>query len=173
MTKNLVDVKGGQMTFAQRIELGQILASKELSESAKCIACLRCLVPDFSIANLQEYLGYWHEVIEGMLWWVQKENADLKYEPTDEEREAGIEQLYKSTGHMATVMALAKDYGTDPDEIMSWKWGKVFNILYVNLQQHKFERRLMKVHEKRAKNKNGFSRNTAPKIEQWKRAHQK
>lgn len=150
-----VDIRGGQMTFGQRIELGRILTDAHLSEAAKMIAVMRCLDPGWKTTEMPQSIDYFAEVIEGLTYWVKREASELKYEPTEEEQSAGIGQLSKLTGEMGTIMALAKDYGKDPDEILGWKYGKVFNILYTNLQSHLFQERLMKLRERRMKEKSG------------------
>ena len=150
-----VDIRGGQMTFGQRIELGRILTDTTTTEAAKMIAVMRCLDPKWKTVEMPRSIDYFAEVIEGLTYWVKREASELKYEPTEEERSAGIGQLSKLTGEMGTIMALAKDYGKDPDEVLGWKYGKVFNILYTNLQSHLFQERLMKVRERRAREKSG------------------
>ena len=39
------------------------------------------------------------------------------------------------------IKALAKAYGKDPDEILRWQYGKVFGILYTDLEERKFEKK--------------------------------
>lgn len=151
--KSRVDIRGGQMTFGQRIELGRILTDKGRSEAQKFRDALKCLHPEATRAELRPTsakLLYWRDILEGIAYWVKREGAELKYTPTEEEKQAGIAKLSKVTGEMATIMSLAKDYGTDPDDILSWKYAKVFNILFVNLQQHLFRQRLGRVYEKKA-----------------------
>lgn len=146
-----IDVKGGQMTFGQRIELGRILTDLSTSEGRKAIAVMQCLDPEWKTTEMPESIDYFAEVIDGLTYWVKREATELKYDPTEEEQSAGIGQLSKLTGEMGTIMALAKDYGKDPDEVLSWKYGKVFNILYTNLQSHLYQERLMKLRVRRAK----------------------
>ncbi|MDD2576586.1 MAG: hypothetical protein PHV76_03690 [Bacteroidales bacterium] len=89
-----------------------------------------------------EYLKaipYINEISEALLYWQEQENTLLKYEPTREDKQAGIEQLSKNIGELGTVKALAKDYSQDPDYILEhWKWGKVFGILY-KLETYKYK----------------------------------
>ena len=54
---------------------------------------------------------------------------------------------------VATITALAKDYSKDPDEILEWKYGKVYNLLFTNLQSHLFRERLNKELERKAQQK--------------------
>lgn len=148
---NKVDIKGGQMTFGQRIELGRIVTDQSLSEYEKFKRCMLCLDENWRVTTLHPGLKYWYEVLEGLQYWVQREQAELKYNPTPDELTAGIEVLSMRVGEMSTLMALAKDYSKDPDEILEWKYGKVFNILYTNLQSHLFRERLDKRLAEKAK----------------------
>lgn len=90
-----------------------------------------------------EYLKaipYINDISEALLYW--QENTLLKFEPTQEEKRAGIEQLSKNIGELGMIKALAKDYSQDPDYILDHcKWGKVFGILYSDLKTYKHQER--------------------------------
>lgn len=139
------------MTFGQRIELGQILTNPELTELDKFKSCMLCIDPSFNTREMSQCIDYWGEVLEGIQYWITREKTDLHYDPSEEEKAAGVMALSAATGEMSTIMALAKDYGKDPDEILGWKYGKVFNILYTNLQGHLYQQRLQKVREDKRK----------------------
>ncbi len=141
---NYIDVKGGQMTFGQRIELGKIITDDTLTEYQKFKQAMLCLDPTWQVHEIDTTLGYWYEVIEGISHWVHREAVELKYKPTADELAAGVEALGLAVGEMSTIMALAKDYAQDPDEILKWKYGKVFNILYTNLHSFLYRERLEK-----------------------------
>lgn len=139
-----VDIKGGQMTFGERIQLGRILSNKSLSEYEKFKASMILLDDAWTIAQVEESIEYFHEVVGGILYWIKREKTDLVYKPTAEELIAGIETLSVKVGEMATISALAKDFGQDPDDVLGWKYGKVFNILYTNLEAYHYRVRLEK-----------------------------
>ena len=148
-----IDIQGGQMTFGQRIELGRIITEKELTDIDKMKEGMQCLGAKWSLRNTSEIVEYWYEVLMGIKYWVEREQTELKYEPSAEEKAAGIAQLSLVVGEMATITALAKDYSKDPDEILEWKYGKVYNLLFTNLQSHLFRERLNKELERRAQQK--------------------
>ena len=79
-----------------------------------------------------EYLKaihYINNISEALLYW--QENTLLKFEPTHEEKQAGIEQLSKNIGELGTVKSLAKDDTQDPDYILeNWKLG-IFLVFYI------------------------------------------
>mgnify|MGYP000503518280 FL=1 len=148
-----IDIQGGQMTFGQRIELGRIITEKELTDIDKMKEGLQCLGAKWSLRNTSEIVEYWYEVLMGIKYWIEREQTELKYEPSAEEKAAGIAQLSLVVGEMATITALAKDYSKDPDEILEWKYGKVYNLLFTNLQSHLFRERLNKELERKAQQK--------------------
>lgn len=139
-----VDIKGGQMTFGQRIELGQIITNPDLSEFEQFKQSMLCLDPKWTVSQIRAGIKYWHKVLEGIKYWVEREKTELKYNPTPEELAAGIEILSLRVGEMSTIMALAKEFAKDPDEVLKWKYGKVFNILFTNLQSYLYRDRLEK-----------------------------
>lgn len=148
-----IDIQGGQMTFGQRIELGRIITEKELTDIDKMKEGIQCLGAKWSLRNTSEIVEYWYEVLMGIKYWIEREQTELKYEPSAEEKAAGIAQLSLVVGEMATITALAKDYSKDPDEILEWKYGKVYNLLFTNLQSHLFRERLNKELERKAQQK--------------------
>lgn len=148
-----IDIRGGQMTFGQRIELGRIITEKELTDIDKMKEGMQCLGAKWSLRNTSEIVEYWYEVLMGIKYWIEREQTELKYEPSAEEKAAGIAQLSLVVGEMATITALAKDYSKDPDEILEWKYGKVYNLLFTNLQSHLFRERLNKELERKAQQK--------------------
>ena len=148
-----IDIQGGQMTFGQRIELGRIITEKELTPIDKMKEGMQCLGAKWSLRNTSEIVEYWYEVLMGIKYWIEREQTELKYEPSVEEKAAGIAQLSLVVGEMATITALAKDYSKDPDEILEWKYGKVYNLLFTNLQSHLFRERLNKELERKAQQK--------------------
>lgn len=148
-----IDIKGGQMTFGQRIELGRIITDKELTGIDKMKEGMQCLGVKWSLRNTPEIVEFWYEVLLGIKYWIEREQTELKYEPSAEEKAAGIAQFSLLVGEMSTITALAKDYSKDPDEILEWKYGKVYNLLFTNLQSHFFRERLNKELERKAQQK--------------------
>ena len=146
-----IDVKTGEMTFGQRIELGQIFAgeSSEVEKFEKTFLCLHNFKPRWY--NRKKLMGYFTRIVEGIVFWSEQEATLLKYEPTPEEVRAGVTQYTSKIGELGTIKALAKTYGQNPDDILLWKYGKVFGILYTDLEEHKYQMRLNKVIEAKYK----------------------
>lgn len=141
------------MTFGQRIELGRILSEPGLSEYERFKQSMLCIDPTWTVQDMKEGVEYFDEVLEGILYWIDREKVELKYNPSADELAAGIEVLSLRVGEMSTIMALAKDYSKDPDEILEWKYGKVFNILFTNLQSFLYRDRLERRLAERARAK--------------------
>lgn len=145
-------IKDGQFTFGQRIELGQIVSDPKTTEWYKFKACMACLHPDYTIQYNVEEMEYWEEILEGIQWWIRREQNDLKYIPTPEEYAAGIEALSLMVGEMSTICAMAEKFSTgDPDIVLGWKYGKVFNVLYTNLKTFLYKDNLDKQLKQKAK----------------------
>jgi hypothetical protein len=149
--KDYIDVKGGELTFGQRISLGELFASDktDLDKFEETFLILHGNKPDPE--DYKALMDYFTEIMKGIKFWVEQETTMLKYEPTQEEIKAGIKDLSKEIGEFGTVKALAKAYHIDPDIILTWKYGKVFGILYTDLREHMYSRRFQKVLESKNK----------------------
>jgi len=147
-----IDIMNGKLTFGQRIELGEIFQNDTTSEAQKF---------EQTFIRLHEYkpepseyallLDYFGEIIHGITYWIEKEQTLLKYEPTSEEVAAGIKEFSSKVGEFGTIKALAKAYSKDPDEILEWDYGKIFGILFTDLEEHKFQKAYNKVIEQKSK----------------------
>jgi len=145
----LPDIKVGEMTFGQRIALGEALSESDpFARFKKTLEALD--IPNRPLMY-RKLVPYFHTVVEGMVEWAEKEARLLKYEPTAEEKKAGISELTKRIGEMGTIKAMAKAYGVDPDEILKWKYSKVFGILFTDLEEYKYQDRYNKVLEAKYK----------------------
>lgn len=151
---NKIDVRAGNMTFFQRIELGKIMEQEgsELHKAISIIELLHGFRPNF--ITLMKFAEYIEDVIQGMIFWVQIESTMLKYEPTADEKKAGISDLSKKIGEMGTVISMAEKFSQDPDDILKWKYSKVFGLLYADLEKAKFNRKYQTIIEKKSKVKN-------------------
>ena len=137
-----VNVKAGKLTYGQRIELGVILSNGSKSEFEYFMESMECLYSRRPKArHIAKLMPQFNEVLSGLKFWIEQEQMMLRYEPSPEEKRAGISELSKKVGSMSTIKALAKAYGVDPDEILEWEYGKVFGILYTDLEESKFKAR--------------------------------
>ncbi len=146
MQGRLVDIKAGKLTYGQRIELGEIFQNEKLSEAKKFKAALKCMLGEkYAVKWQWEEVKIFEKIIEGVQFWAEREKSMLHYEPTADELAAGYKQLGERLGVMSTVMTLAQKFGKDPDEILEWEYGKVFGLLYADLEQYKFGKRYQAV----------------------------
>lgn len=141
-----IDIKGGEMTFGQRIELGKIFSNTELREIDKFEKTFICLHDHKPKAkDYSKLTAYFIEIVQGLGFWAKQESTLLKYEPSVKEKRAGIKELSLKTGDFGTIKALAKNYNQDPDTILQWKYGKVFGILYTDLEEFKYNSRYLEL----------------------------
>ena len=145
-----IDIKSGKLSYGQRIELGKIFQAdaNDVEKFNKTFECLHQYTP--KVADYKTLIDYFKEIIDGVHFWIEREKL-LKYDPTPEETQAGIVSFCEKVGEFATIKSIAKTYGKDPDEIMDWEYGKVFGILYTDMEESKFQKRLNKVFERKYK----------------------
>lgn len=142
------------ITFAQRIQIGQIFDKKDQAEIDVCKRIFTEVFDvNWNLRTIPAIVKKWTDVQQGILGWINKEK-ELRYEPTIDEKKAGIANLNKMTGYMGVAMAIAKQFSTDPDVVLQWKYGKVFNILYVNKLNADYQKKYQQVIEQKNKLKN-------------------
>jgi hypothetical protein len=140
------------MTFGQRNELGELFAGNrtDVDKFRETFRILHDVTPDFGNAEeVRLYASYYAEIIDGLLFWMEREKLLLNYQPEPEEIRAGIRELSAKTGCYGVVKALAGAYAQDPDDILKWEYGKVFGIVYTDLEEFKYRERLRKQYAKR------------------------
>ena len=142
-----IDIKAGNMTFGQRIDLGKILVSKksELEKFESIFHCLHGFTPGpEQYSNLLDYL---REIVAGVVFWSQAENL-MKYEPQPKEKrklESIVESIvdpliYNINDPLGeTINALARKYNVEPADVLNWKYKKVFQILHDDWENYNNE----------------------------------
>lgn len=145
-----LDYKEGTFTYAERIALGEVWKRDDLREYQKLREAWRELYGwDCRWMPIRMRVRRLMRLAEGVEWWFRLEEDTLKAEPTAEQLKAGIRELAAKVGDMGTVKALAKDYGTDPDVVLTWQWGKVYGILLTDLEENRYTERLQRIMMKR------------------------
>lgn len=143
--------KDGEFSYGQRIAIGEILTQEDQSWYKRLKACwkelygwnVRLLIPVLRVRALDR-------MTEGIRYWVELEEQTLKYDPTADEKRAGLMQLNQQVGHLGTIKALAEKFGKDPDDILKWQWGKVYGILLADLKEAEYQRRFMEQAKRKA-----------------------
>lgn len=133
----------GEFTYSQRIELGQVFQDDNLSGYGKLKQAWKVLY-GWSPRWMNPWRRYkaFDRMLEGLKYWIDRERNTLHYEPTAEEHRAGLLNLSREVGELGTVKALAEKFGVDPDIILTWKWGKVYGMLYADMREAEYQRRL-------------------------------
>ena len=145
-----VNISDGSLKYWQRIELGQILTSGELSDTQKMLKAMECMLERApEIEEYPECIEYYAEIIEGIRLWIERENSELRNSPTPEEIQAGIEELSKEVGDFGTANELAKNYGKTPEEVLNWEYHYVFAILRDDVKKHLYRAKLNKIIEQK------------------------
>lgn len=148
-----IDVKAGKLTYGQRNDMGELLASDK-SADVKFIECIKILYGFRPTASeYKDLIEVFSRAVEGMEHWARVESIMLKYDYTPEEIQAGVKDYAEKVGVSGTVMQIAKDFGQDPDIILKWEYAKVFLILLNDLEKAKYKTRFDAVLAKKYKTK--------------------
>lgn len=150
-----INIKGGKLTYGQRIDLGDLFASQksEVEKFKEAFRILHDKTPDFSnMKEMQMYVEYFQQIVDGLQFWFEKEKQLLDYKPEQEEIRAGIKELSEKIGSFGTIKTLARNYSQDPDNILKWEYGKVFGIIYTDFEEFKYQKKLHKQYEQKMKN---------------------
>lgn len=144
-----LDWGAGAFTYGNRINMGEILQRESNEYRALCIIYKEVYGWSARWLPFRKRYKVFSMITKQLQGWIDKEQTMLRYEPTEEQKRAGLDRLNKAVGEMATIRALAKEYGQDPDTILSWQYGKVFGILLCNLEEHKYNERYKKIIDER------------------------
>ncbi len=135
--------KDGEFSYGQRIAIGDILTDEGRTWYQRLKACWRELYGwNARLMPARMRVRRFGRLTEGLRYWVELEERTLNYKPTDQEQKAGLMRLNEEVGHMGTIKALAEKFGTDPDVILGWQWGKVYGILHADLKEAEYHQRL-------------------------------
>lgn len=150
-----LDLREGRFTYGNRIAIGMIFADGSLSEYQKLKAAHRELYGySCRLLPMPARRKRLDEIVQAMLYWIEREKTSLDYTPTADEQAAGIAQFNKEVGVMGTIKALAKAYGEHPNNVLKWDYATVFEILRTDLAEVKYNRRFSAVARRNTK-KNG------------------
>lgn len=124
-----IDVKAGELTFGQRIELGKIFSGKDdglfnaLLKFEKTFVCLHNYQP--TLKQYKKLAPYFKDIIAGLKYISDRETA-MQYEPL-------ISEIASTHNHIITeskvVKELANNLRITPEELLQWKYSDVYNIL--------------------------------------------
>ncbi len=144
-----LDVRSDKFLLWHRLQLGEVLNTQ--NEVAIFEGIIRVLYR-INIKPKHYRRFYYHvkDVLSGLAFWVEKEKA-LKYEPTPEERQAGIDQIGRKVKEFGTIDAIARRMHISHDEALKLPYATVYLMLLNDLEQSKFERRLHNVYRKKHK----------------------
>lgn len=154
--KNKVDVKNGDISYGAYIGVKRLLAGAKEYNLGLITEVIETIHKGYKysatdLTYVRAMVKYFNSIVEGIAYWGEKEAEMLYYEPSDEELRAGVREYSQRVGETATIKAIAKNFGQDPDQVLSWKYSKVFGILYTDLEEYKYSQRFNKVLESKYK----------------------
>lgn len=147
------DVRGGEFTFGNRIEVGRVMSDAKLTDLERLRGVMTELVPGWKLVNAQRDLLYYLDVMEVVQQWAEREKKFLHREPSDLQKRAGVARFSERFGQFPTLIALAERFKLDPDTILDWRYAKVFNILVEDLERSEYLTRLSKLQDQQAREK--------------------
>ena len=144
-----IDVRSDKFLLWHRLQLGELLNTQ--NEVAIFEGVVRILYGiGIKPKHYSRFYNHVKNVLDGLAFWVEKEKA-LKYEPTSEERQAGIDKIGKKVKEFGTIDAIARRMHISHDEALKLPYATVYLMLLNDLEQSKFERRLQKIYSKKHK----------------------
>ncbi len=149
------DMEGPEFTYERRIRLGEIFsdtrenAYKRLAEAFRELYGYKC-----TLLPIKARTRRLNAILDDFKAWLKKEAETLAYTPTADEEAAGLKTFSRAVGPLGTIHALAERFGKDPDEVLRWDYGKVYGILFTDLERVKYQRRLDRVTNDRYKGAN-------------------
>lgn len=152
-----VNMADGEFTYGNRIALGEIFADDSLTDYYKLKKAFKEIY-GYSCRWLpiKKRVRVLNDILKGLYDWVKREGQLLHYDPTSDEIAAGIKEYSKRVGSLATIQAIATKFSVDPDEVLKWDYGKVFGILFNDLELFKYNKRYSKVMDEKSRHHNRF-----------------
>ena len=145
-----IDLLSERFTFGHRLALVSAVQNESPFEVMRlCIEVLHNI--KVKPRHIRKLFNYFQDVLEKLYQWCEREKL-LHYEPTAEEKQAGIKELGDILKEFGQVDAIATRMHISHDEALQLPYSTVFMILRKDLEQSKFERRLQKVYERKWKN---------------------
>lgn len=144
-----VDLFTERFTFGHRLALGTALQQKSPYDIMQQIMSVLHGIT-IQPRHVRRLYNYFQDILEKLEKWCEREKL-LHYEPSAEEKQAGIKQLGEILKEFGQVDSLAVRMHISHDDVLKLPYSTVFMILRKDLEQSKFERRLHKVYERKWK----------------------
>lgn len=145
-TVRKMDILGGDFLYKHRLALGKLAQEDELAFFEGAVSELHGFTP--KPMHYPKLAAYLQEIISGLNTWVEREKQ-LHYEPTSEERQAGIAELGRKLGEFSTIDTLSQRQRIPHDAVLEMDYITVYMMLLKDLELGKLERRIANVYEKK------------------------
>lgn len=144
-----IDLLSENFTFGQRLALANAIRSESPFEIMQQVFKVMHNVA-IKPRDVKKLFNYFQDILEKLEKWCEREKV-LNYEPSAEEKQAGIKQLGEILKEFGQIDAIATRMHISHDAVLQLPYTTVFMILRKDLEQSKFERRLNKVYERKWK----------------------
>lgn len=147
------DIRQMRHSFGQHLELRKAVKMKE---DAAVFAAVAAVVAGHKVKP-SEYDGKLYKAVTDCVKAfaeVEKVTGEKLSRPrTADEIAAGVDRLSEAVGDMGTIITLAKSFGQRPNDVLEWTYGEVFAALLVDKETSEYERRMMRVRERKWRKK--------------------
>ena len=140
-----IDLFSSQFTFGHRLWMGK--AAQEAKSDFELLRMIFDGLHEFEIkpCHVRKVYDYFDDMLKRLQRWCEYEKQ-LNYEPTIEEKRAGIEIIGKKLKEFATIDAIATRMRISHDQALQLPYDTVFKMLLKDMEQSRFERKLNKIY---------------------------
>ena len=133
------------MTFKQMTELRRGLETDAGDYETALMIGTVMLGSNVAAWSYKDYLPYMLSVLKYVHNSVKNESVKLKYNPTADEKKAGIDKLsvFREWGTVDAIVRSRPCY--THEDVYNLKYVDVFVMQWIDLEHSKFERKLMKI----------------------------
>lgn len=133
-----------ELTFAQYISILAFIEGKEEIDNEADYKALAGICGIKYYHPVQLILDI-KNLMDAIHFWIEHDKM-LAEDMTPEEIAAGAQEVGKILGQAGIVINVAKEFGRDPDEVLQWRYKKVWGILKHNFVLRQYNDRLNKIY---------------------------
>lgn len=146
------DIAAGDFTYGERIELVRILSNKDATDFEKTRSIIELLHnAKMNAVQLASHAEYVSRIVRDLNGWLEREKQECYVEPTDEQKEAGIEKMIEEVGEISGIVYLAELRGWTFEQVLKMPYNEVFSIWKVDAARERFERRYSNLLKRKSK----------------------
>ncbi|GEM_PF-6631677 len=146
----LTNVRDGNITFEQYINLRTAITDFAKTNDIFILYqnVFKILLPNHKIDHKEkENINFVNNLLNELNKWAERENKTLTSQTLPQEEQAGIKTFSENVGWLGILIPIAKDFKTNPDEVLQWKYNTIYSILFYESQKNKYEQKLNNVYK--------------------------